>query len=141
FGGRSKLSTWMIRVAINVCLTDHRRAKLRRTLSLEAEHGPTGSGFSGSLSVGEEREPGSPARVQHAEERELLYAAMTRLDEQHRAIIILRDVQDMDYHQIARVLGVAEGTVKSRLFRARQGLREWIERLTVERTRKDARRC
>lgn len=145
FNGRSKLSTWMIRVTINVCLTDRRRRRLRRTVALSPSSVDVfGRGSSGSAApphdagapagCGAEREePGSIMRVQQAEEREMLYAAMARLDEPQRAIIILRDVHDLDYRQIADILELAGGTVKSRLFRARQGLRDQIERLRAER--------
>ena len=55
--------------------------------------------------------------------------AMGRLDPQRRAILILRDGQDLDYGEIAEVLGVPTGTVKSRLFRARVALRVELEKL------------
>jgi RNA polymerase sigma-70 factor (ECF subfamily) len=55
--------------------------------------------------------------------------ALADLDGEQRALLILRDVRDMDYGQIAEVLGVPVGTVKSRLFRARSALRSAYERL------------
>lgn len=139
FGGRSKLSTWMFRVAINVCLTDRRRQRLRKTASLDLMRSKdtgssgfgSGNGFSESLAGG--REPGAFSDAKQSEERELLYAGMSRIDESQRAIIILRDVHDLDYHQIADILDIAGGTVKSRLFRARQALRDEIERLAAQR--------
>ena len=53
--------------------------------------------------------------------------ALARLDFEARAILLLRDGHDLEYDQIAQMLGVAVGTVKSRLFRARQALREAME--------------
>ncbi len=139
FGGRSKLSTWMFRVAVNVCLTDRRRQRLRKTASLDLMQSKdagssgfgSGSGWSESFSGG--REPGGFSDAKQSEERELLYAGMSRIDESQRAIIILRDVHDLDYHQIADILDIAGGTVKSRLFRARQALRDEIDRLAAQR--------
>ena len=58
----------------------------------------------------------------------MLLAALDTLDPDHRAVLVLRDGQDLDYQQIGDVLGVPIGTVKSRLFRARAALREAIER-------------
>jgi RNA polymerase sigma-70 factor (ECF subfamily) len=58
----------------------------------------------------------------------MLLAALDSLDPDHRAVLVLRDGQDLDYQQIGDVLGVPIGTVKSRLFRARAALREVIEK-------------
>ena len=50
--------------------------------------------------------------------------ALASLDADHRAVIVLRDIESFDYEEIAEILGVAKGTVKSRLHRARMALRE-----------------
>ena len=60
--------------------------------------------------------------------RSLLSRALGRLDPQTRALLVLRDLQDLDYQEIAGVLNVPLGTVKSRLFRARAALREATDR-------------
>ena len=133
FSGRSKLSTWMIRVTMNVCLTWRRRQKLRRHASLDAmgsEDGRAegaGANLAGSLADG--REPEATGRVELDEARGRLTEAMGQVDPQQRAILILRDAQGFDYREIAAILDVPEGTVKSRLFRARVALREAMERL------------
>jgi RNA polymerase sigma-70 factor, ECF subfamily len=67
-------------------------------------------------------------RVEGDETRARVLEALSTLDVDSRTILILRDGRDLDYDQIAEILGVAIGTVKSRLFRARQALREAIER-------------
>ncbi len=140
FNGRSKLSTWMIRVAMNACLTGLRRKKLRRHVSLEddtgsryqrktsdnASSGPT-AGTAGHAPSHAAMEPDPASSVELAEERRTLYAALERLEPEQRAMLILRDMQGLDYRQIAEVLDVPEGTVKSRLFRARAALRERFE--------------
>ena len=133
FAGRSKLSTWMIRVTMNVCLTHRRRMRLRNHLSIELPMGGhRGEGDQSALTIGDslpcEKETGSFEAVVSREARSRLYRAMDRLEANARAILILRDVQGLDYGQIAEVLDVPTGTVKSRLFRARASLREAIER-------------
>lgn len=137
FAGRSKLSTWMIRVTMNVCLTHRRRMRLRNHLSIELPTGGSGGDAGGdgdgsALTIGDslpcERETGSFEAVASRETRSRLYRAMERLEANARAILILRDVQGLDYGQIADVLDVPTGTVKSRLFRARAALRDAIER-------------
>ena len=129
YDGRSKLSTWMIRVTMNVCISKLRSEKLRRHVSLDApaDAGDASRGTWAS-NVEQRREPVGGWGVEHQEERSQLLDALGRLDDQQRAILILRDSRGLDYDQIAEVLGIAVGTVKSRLFRARAALREEIER-------------
>jgi RNA polymerase sigma-70 factor (ECF subfamily) len=62
----------------------------------------------------------------------LALKALTNLDDVHRAVIVLRDIEGMNYAQIAKVLGIELGTVKSRLSRARNNLREILENLCNE---------
>lgn len=131
FDGRSRLSTWIIRVTMNVVLSAKRAQKHRSHLSLDAvsESGESGhkktpvdARTSPAGDFG--REQTSPDRVQHSEARERLAAALLRLSDEHRAILLLRDARGLEYEQIAEVLGIPPGTVKSRLFRARATLRE-----------------
>lgn len=69
-----------------------------------------------------------PARLaQRKEVIALLTEAISRLDEDHRVVLVLRDIEQMSYNQIAQVLGLELGTVKSRLSRARAMLREILE--------------
>jgi len=140
FNAKSKLSTWMIRVAMNTCLTGLRRKKLRRHASLDSaessrqvrktsDNAPSGpmAGTAGHAQSHAAMEPDPALRVELAEERRTLYAALERLEPEQRAMLILRDMQGLDYRQIAEVLDVPEGTVKSRLFRARAALRDAFE--------------
>ena len=142
YDGRAKLSTWMIRVTMNVCLSKLRSEKLRRHASLdaglEARSGKPGAGGAGGggwagRSAAERvpdeqtREPAAELRVEREETRRLVAAALLRILPEQRAILVLRDSKGLEYEQIAEVLDVPVGTVKSRLFRARQALREALE--------------
>lgn len=136
FDARAKLSTWIIRVTMNVCLSKLRSEKLRRHASLDQmrEGGRGGRGGSDSedgrsRAIVESREPDAESRVGLLEGRALLSKALQGVSDEHRAILILRDARGLDYEQIAEILGVAVGTVKSRLFRARTALRDAIEGL------------
>jgi RNA polymerase sigma-70 factor (ECF subfamily) len=62
--------------------------------------------------------------------RAILQRAITKLDEDHRLLLVLRDVEELSYEEIMQVTGLPEGTVKSRLHRARQVLKEEITRNT-----------
>jgi RNA polymerase sigma-70 factor (ECF subfamily) len=138
YDGRAKLSTWMIRVTMNVCFSRLRAEKLRRHASLDAQSngyggheggggGGRGRGASERAVDFERREPAASDRVENEELRRLLAGALLRISPDQRAILVLRDSRGLDYEQIAEVLEVPVGTVKSRLFRARAALREVLE--------------
>jgi RNA polymerase sigma-70 factor (ECF subfamily) len=133
FDGRAKLSTWLIRVTMNACLTHLRREKLRRHASLDAPVRSRADAGEGGAThkdlLADDAEPAAAARVQRRDDLRRLSDALLRIDPVQRGIILLRDVHGLDYRQIAQVLDVPEGTVKSRLFRARLALREQVERL------------
>lgn len=127
FNAESRLSTWIYRIAMNICLSRLRAEKLRRHPSLDE---PDSRGQEKSSKISQNREPRASLRIQQDERRRLLGDALDRLDPDHRAILVLRDVRGLEYDAIASVLGVALGTVKSRLFRARLALRRAIQELS-----------
>lgn len=128
YDGRSKLSTWMIRVTMNVCLSKLRSEKLRRHASIDGmRERPGGDRFGEPFE--QSREPSAASGVEEKDRQQRLAEALGRLSPEQRAILILRDARGLDYEQIAEVMDLALGTVKSRLFRARAALREAIEAL------------
>ncbi len=124
YDGRALLSTWVIRVTMNTCLSHLRKQKLRRHGSLDAGGETASSGPMDPRSFGELSPPG---RVELAEMRILLGRALLCLDPDMRAVLVLRDMQELEYERIANALEVPIGTVKSRLFRARVALRAAVE--------------
>jgi len=145
FRGQSQLSTWIVRVAMNQSITALRKRKVRRAVSLEANSGsasqngdagadaqPSGDGWRGAIS--DWREPSPSQRVETQEMVDHLHVALGQLDESFRAILVLRDIEQMDYHQIGQVLELPRGTVKSRLFRARLALRQKLEAMDITRS-------
>lgn len=136
YDGRAKFTTWLTRIVINVCLSRLRSDKIRRTASLDAAFGGGGTAGGGdggeeatlSRRIGQTREPMAGERVQDSEGLVALEAALGALDPEQRTIVLLRDQRGLDYDEIGDVLGIAVGTVKSRLFRARAALRDEIER-------------
>lgn len=133
YDGRSKLSTWIIRVAMNASLSHLRRQKTRETQSLGAGSHIDVEGGAGPAEPRTpppaSREPSPLQSVQQDQQRTLVLRALESLDADTRAILVLRDTQDMDYQQLAEVFDVPIGTVKSRLFRARAAFREALEAL------------
>lgn len=133
FRGDARFSTWSTRIVMNQAISHLRKRKLRKTTSLEASsNGSEDDDGPGSMlrhRLADHAEPGPVSRVEHSEMIEQLRAALARIDEQFRAVIVLRDLEGHDYHQVAEALEIPLGTVKSRLFRARLALRQEMERL------------
>lgn len=129
YDGRSKLSTWVIRVTMNCCLSHLRKQRLRRHGSLPGDTAEDAGAARADPGIRGELPP--PHGVEHGEMRGILSRALGSLDPQMRSVLVLRDMQDLEYSQIAGVLGVPVGTVKSRLFRARVALREAVEAETA----------
>ncbi len=115
-------STWLNRVARNHLIDHYRRTKKdRATSSLDDELATRGE--KSSLEV----EPG--ARVESRERQELLQRGLEQLSPDLREAVILRDLHDLDYQEIAQVLGVPQGTVKSRINRGRLELGRVLKRM------------
>ncbi|MBX3393504.1 MAG: sigma-70 family RNA polymerase sigma factor [Phycisphaeraceae bacterium] len=126
FDGRAKFSTWLYRITMNVCLSRLRAEKVRRHSSLD-DQPRDGTTSHAAMIAG--REPGAMSSVQSAELSRNVLSALGTLEPEQRAILVLRDTRDLDYDQIAEILDVPVGTVKSRLFRARAALRTALEQL------------
>jgi RNA polymerase sigma-70 factor, ECF subfamily len=127
FRGESKFSTWLYRIATNHCKNRlkylGRRAVYPKTPLDELSEREQLESASMSTSSSIER----PDRLIEGREVErLLQEALEELDEDHRLLIVLRDVQNLSYQEIAEITQLAEGTVKSRLHRARAALRELL---------------
>lgn len=128
FDERARFSTWITRIAINACVSHLRKRKLRSHPSLDgAAADPADPKLSDRLE--QRREPPPHSRVEQSERLEALRLAMGALSPEQRALLLMRDGQDMDYASIAEALNVRVGTVKSRLFRARAALRDAMEQL------------
>ncbi|HSW45562.1 MAG TPA: sigma-70 family RNA polymerase sigma factor [Phycisphaerae bacterium] len=131
FHGRSRFFTWLYRIAVNLAI-GHRRKQARSVrLSLHGRDGQwlgdQAAGLVGRVSS----EPQDPAgRLSAHETRQRLEQGLQKLDDDHRSIVVLRDIEGLDYEQIAEVLEIPAGTVKSRLHRARMELRRYMKPLT-----------
>ena len=128
FRRQSGFYTWIFRVAVNLTLSHRRDAQRKRTISLDQSGEATGTQAETlALRASRQAERDDPARA--ASEVELqarLVRALQALDEEHRAVVVLRDIEGLDYHEIGEVLEIPTGTVKSRLHRARMALRQAV---------------
>lgn len=127
FKQRSSFYTWIFRIAMNLALSHRRSAAVRRFVATSQTGdviGTQADGLLGLRSHKEELDESSPLnRSALAETHAALLRAMHDLDDDHRAVVVLRDIEGFDYQQIAEVLSIPSGTVKSRLHRARIALR------------------
>ncbi|MFO0916044.1 MAG: sigma-70 family RNA polymerase sigma factor [Pirellulales bacterium] len=120
FRGQSAFYSWLYRIALNVAASQRRRKRV--TTSLDAQRERMGD------------EPvdrgGQPEQeLERDEEVRLVRQALSELAEDHRTILVLREFDGHEYEQIAEILDVAVGTVRSRLHRARLQLKERLEHL------------
>ena len=79
-------------------------------------------------------QPAPPRRLEDRERDNEVLAALGRLDAEYRAVLVMRDIEGFDYQQMADVLGLPLGTLKSRLFRARLALRDELKAYMAEPT-------
>ncbi len=119
FRGDSSLSTWLYRVTSNICVDFARkRAAEGGIASIDDAESPAASIADPSRAIQPEQ------AVENQELREELQYALAQLSDEHRKVVLLRDVAGLSYTEIARTLGLEDGTVKSRLARARNFLRK-----------------
>jgi RNA polymerase sigma-70 factor (ECF subfamily) len=115
FQRQSAFYTWLYRIAFNNAISRKRRKRVEGSIDQAREQGgrePTDSGEA----------PGE--RLQREEQALQVRAALDELSEQHKAILVLREIEGCDYEAIAEILGINIGTVRSRLHRARLQLRD-----------------
>ncbi len=115
FRRESEFSTWLYRLASNASIDLLRRSGRRRETSLDGGEAPIDAAGNG---------PSLQERLEGAEVREAVTAGMAQLSDSHRQALVLRELQELSYEEIAAVLEVDLGTVKSRISRARSSLRK-----------------
>jgi RNA polymerase sigma-70 factor (ECF subfamily) len=123
FKGNSAFFTWLYRIGYNVAITRIRRRKSAVSIDGKEETGKLDFPDTG---------PAPSERIEKEEQANQVMKAMGRLSEEHRAILVLREMEDLDYDAISEVLELPIGTVRSRLHRARSQLREQLELILNE---------
>lgn len=129
FEGRSGFYTWAFRIAVNLTLNYCQRNVRLSVRSLDADDEEDCCSARSQLKqlLSNDDSPDPALVAQNRELYALAIKALMKLDDAQRAVIVLRDIEDMNYARIAKVLDVELGTVKSRLSRARNNLREILE--------------
>jgi RNA polymerase sigma-70 factor (ECF subfamily) len=131
FRGESKFSTWLYRVAANHCKNRIKYLSRRSRTSGDGLDGVPEQAMEDAGSAPLQSHIDGPDKILEGLQLEKLLAqAIAALDEDHRLLIVLRDVEELSYQEIGEITGLNEGTVKSRLHRARMAIKEHIERHT-----------
>ena len=139
FRGEAGPYTWLFRIAVNLSISQLRKVQRHRTFSLDRPSSGNGVGSNGRYSPDDQAaslvdrmassrsEPGPLDRAEGRERDQAVLEALGRLDAEYRAVLVMRDIEGFDYQQMADVLGLPLGTLKSRLFRARLALRDELK--------------
>lgn len=123
FQGHSALSTWLYRLALNGCIDFLRREKRRGSLSMTLDE----DGEDWQAQISDER--WAPEDVlERSQLQHLLWQGLDALSPEHRQILVLREMEGLSYREIGKYLRLEEGTVKSRIARARLALRDFLVR-------------
>ena len=134
FRGDASPYTWLFRIATNLSISKLRKSQRHRTFSLDgttaAGRGDNNDDQAAALidrMSGKDEADRPDAAAERRERNEQVLEALGRLDPEYRAVLVMRDVEGFDYQQMADVLGLPLGTLKSRLFRARLALRDELK--------------
>lgn len=120
FKGDSTFSTWVYRLASNACIDHLRRKKRRQDIDLPM---PTAGEDDNQPDIPDDRFRPEQA-LERQELRQTLTQALDQLSDEHRQVLVMRELNGLSYQEIAHVLDLEPGTVKSRIARARISLRK-----------------
>ncbi|MEZ4259398.1 MAG: sigma-70 family RNA polymerase sigma factor [Polyangiaceae bacterium] len=136
FRGDSKLSTWIYRIAVNLCKNRTKYLRVRHSneqdeLEAIAERVPLGEARRANVAVIERPDEALAGK----QVERIVQDAIASIDPTFRECLVLRDVEELSYEEIGEITGLPPGTVKSRIFRARAQLKEIVERELGEKVR------
>jgi RNA polymerase sigma-70 factor (ECF subfamily) len=128
FQGDASFGTWMTRIVINLCLDQLRKHKRQRTESIE-EMSEESGGVERQMPV---ITVNPTAGLERAELRQRIDRALGQLSHEHRTVLVLHQFEELEYKEIAKVMGCSIGTVMSRLFYARRKMAALLTDLRKE---------
>ena len=132
FRGDSKLSTWIYRIAVNHCKNRYKylaRRMVHASQPLDEVSERDAAGRDGGPTMSLQSHISEPDKLlMGLQLEEAIQREIAALDEDQRLLVVLRDVQGLAYQEIATITGLVEGTVKSRLHRARMSLKDRLQK-------------
>jgi RNA polymerase sigma-70 factor, ECF subfamily len=126
FREESKFSTWLYRVSVNHC--KNRIKYLARRHDRDRDELDENSAGANGVAIGAPARISADRALEGIQMEELLREAINSLDEEHRTVVVLRDVEDLSIEEICEITDLPDGTVKSRLHRARLALRKKLQK-------------
>ncbi|MCX7926258.1 MAG: sigma-70 family RNA polymerase sigma factor [Fimbriimonadales bacterium] len=126
FDGRASLSTWLYRIATNLCI-DHQRKRARRVQTVSYFAWEDEEGEPGEWEFPDTQTPNPMESALNRELQQVVEQAIGSLSPKLRTVLLLYDVENLSYEEIARVLNIPMGTVKSRLNHARGQIQKQVE--------------
>lgn len=127
FEGHARISTWLHRIVVNAALMKIRSKKAHPEEPIEPLLPTFQEDGHATVEYGS-WEGGADALLERTETRALVRSAIDRLPPTYRTVLILRDIEELDTAEVAQMLGITANAVKIRLHRARQALRELLDR-------------
>lgn len=127
FEGQSRVSTWLHRIVVNACLMRIRSRKAKPEESIEPLL-PTFREDGHATHCFTSWDESADEMLERAEIRGMVRAAIDELPDTYRTVLLLRDIEELDTAEVAELLKITSNAVKIRLHRARQALRELIDR-------------
>jgi RNA polymerase sigma-70 factor (ECF subfamily) len=127
FREESKFSTWLYRVAVNHCKNRIKYLARRHDRDRD-ELDETSHSANGAIMNVQLRTPQPDRALEGVQMEGILQKAIESLDDDHRIVVVLRDIEDLTIEEICEITGLPDGTVKSRLHRARLALRKKLQR-------------
>ncbi len=129
FRGDSKLSTWIYRITVNTCKNKLKQIKKIKANIIEEitnEDNDEGRKLLEDIREDEVKEPDNIFTQKNL--RNVIYKKMKELSDEQKTVIVLRDIDGLSYEEIAKIMKISVSAVKSKLFRARENLREKLEK-------------
>lgn len=131
FRGEAKFSTWLLRIAANQSKNRIKYLARRPTDGIEVDDAGQAEAQASPHTPPVQAQIDGPDKMMEAAETEAItQRAIGALDEEHRLLVILRDVEELSYQEIGEITGLPEGTIKSRLHRARLAIKEELDKHT-----------
>ncbi|MHC4740145.1 MAG: RNA polymerase sigma factor [Planctomycetota bacterium] len=140
FEGRSAFYTWLFRIAVNLTINYCQKHTEHGFVSLDSECNEDNNQANVTLKkfLCDQNSPDPAIVAQNKELCQIIVKLLMELNAGQRAVILLRDIEGMNYAVIAKVLNIKPGTVKSRISRARNNLREMLDVLFFNNTDRDS---
>jgi RNA polymerase sigma-70 factor (ECF subfamily) len=128
FKGKAKFATWLYTICINLSRNRLRQLRTRRYREPYSVDNPVQAAHGQILGDPPSSEPSALEQLEARDVQQQVQGCINTLDAEFREVLILRDIQGFSYDEISAMLKVPEGTVKSRLFRAREAMRDCLKK-------------